>query len=75
RFGLEAHRKHRSTELSGGLRQRLGLAILSLSRAPVWLLDEPGLSLDPLWRQRLQSWLREACHSGRTVLTDAHLLA
>lgn len=75
RFGLEAHRKHRSAELSGGLRQRLGLAILSLSRAPVWLLDEPGLSLDPLWRQRLQSWLREVCSGGRTVLTATHLLA
>lgn len=75
RFGLEAHRKHRSSELSGGLRQRLGLAILSLSSAPVWLLDEPGLSLDPLWRRRLQSWLREVCRSGRTVLAATHLLA
>lgn len=75
RFGMETHRKHRSAELSGGLRQRLGLAILSLSRAPVWLLDEPGLSLDPLWRRRLQSWLRAACDSGRTVLAATHLLA
>jgi len=75
RFGLENHRKHRSAELSGGLRQRLGLAILSMSRAPVWLLDEPGLSLDPYWRQRLQSWLRTTCQSGQTVLTATHLLA
>ncbi|NBB79803.1 MAG: ATP-binding cassette domain-containing protein [Verrucomicrobia bacterium] len=75
RFGLEAHRHHRSVELSGGLRQRLGLAILSLSSAPVWLLDEPGLSLDPLWRRKLQSWLKEASSSGRTVLAATHLLA
>jgi len=75
RFGLEPHRDHRSAELSGGLRQRLGLAILSLSSAPVWLLDEPGLSLDPLWRQKLQSWLKEASSSGRIVLAATHLLA
>jgi ABC-type multidrug transport system ATPase subunit len=75
RFGLEGHRHHRSAELSGGLRQRLGLAILSLSSAPVWLLDEPGLSLDPLWRRKLQSWLKEASSSGRTVLAATHLLA
>lgn len=76
RFGLEAHARHRSGELSGGLRQRLGLAVLSLSRAPVWLLDEPGLSLDPFWRHRLQSWLREICaEEGHTVLVATHLLA
>lgn len=75
RFGLEPHARHRSGELSGGLRQRLGLAILSLSHAPVWLLDEPGLSLDPYWRHRLQSWLHTVCAEGRTVLVTTHLLA
>lgn len=75
RFGLEAHARHRSGELSGGLRQRLGLAVLSLSSAPVWLLDEPGLSLDPHWRNRLQSWLHIVCAEGRTVLVATHLLA
>lgn len=75
RFGLESHARHRSAALSGGLRQRLGLAVLSLASDPVWLLDEPGLSLDPFWRRRLQSWLREVCSQGRTVLVATHLLA
>lgn len=74
RFGLETHAGHRSGELSGGLRQRLGLAVLALSPAPVWLIDEPGLSLDPYWRNRLQSWLRELCAEGRTILVATHLL-
>lgn len=74
RFGLDEHAAYPSSELSGGLRQRLGLAILSLSHAPVWLLDEPGLSLDPFWRNHLQSWLRNECDEGRTVLVATHLL-
>jgi ABC-type multidrug transport system ATPase subunit len=74
RFGLEAHARHRTGTLSGGLRQRLGLAVLSLATAPVLLLDEPGLSLDPPWRSRLQSWLREEAASGRTILVATHLL-
>jgi len=74
-FGLESHAAHRTCELSGGLRQRLGLAVLSLCRAPVLLLDEPGLSLDPLWRHRLQSWLRSEAADGRTVLVATHLWA
>jgi len=74
-FGLESHAAHRIGELSGGLRQLLGLAVLSLCRAPVFLLDEPGLSLDPRWRHRMQSWLRSEATAGRTVLTATHLWA
>lgn len=73
-FGLDLHATQPTGKLSGGLRQRLGLAVLSLSRAPVLLLDEPGLSLDPLWRERLHGWLNEESRTGRTILVATHLL-
>ena len=60
--------------LSGGLRQRLALAIFTLADAPVLLLDEPGLSLDPEWRQSLQHHLQLSATRGRTVLVATHLL-
>ena len=56
--GLCEFERVRTGELSGGTRQRLGLAILLLPDVPVLLLDEPGLSLDPGWRKRLQDTLR-----------------
>lgn len=61
-------------KLSGGLRQRLALAIFALADAQVLLLDEPGLSLDPVWRERLQQFLRGETDRGRTVLVATHLL-
>lgn len=61
--------------LSGGMRQRLGLAVLMLPDAGVLLLDEPGLSLDPDWRARLQQLLRDEAGGGKTVLVTTHLLA
>lgn len=61
--------------LSGGTRQRLGLALLLLPDAPVLLLDEPGLSLDPGWRKRLQETLRFEAERGKTVLVTTHLVA
>lgn len=61
-------------KLSGGLRQRLALAIFALADAPVLLLDEPGLSLDPEWRLRLQQFLSAEAKRGRTVLVATHLL-
>ncbi len=60
--------------LSGGMRQRLGIAVFELARAPVLLLDEPGLSLDPKWRGFLMDRLRARVQEGATVLIATHLL-
>lgn len=75
RAGLAGLTRVRTGELSGGLRQRLGLAVLLLPDAPVLLLDEPDLSLDPEWRRRLQELLHQEAHRGKTVLVTTHLLA
>jgi ABC-2 type transport system ATP-binding protein len=62
-------------KLSGGMQQRLGLALLFLPDAPVLILDEPGLSLDPAWRDHLRQWLIDEADRGKTVLITTHLLA
>lgn len=73
-WGLDEYAAVPTGRLSGGLRQRLALAVFSLADAPVLLLDEPGLSLDPEWRQALQRHLQSAARQGRTVLVATHLL-
>jgi len=73
--GLIESANERTGALSGGMRQRLGLALLLLADAPVLLLDEPGLSLDPGWRTRLQEILREKTRSGHAILVTTHLIA
>ena len=60
--------------LSGGMRQRLGIAVLELADAPVLLLDEPALSLDPEWRTFLMDRLQTHAEGGATVLMATHLL-
>ena len=59
--------------LSGGMRQRLGLAVVWLADTPVLLLDEPGLSLDPDWRSYLKRELRRRAADGAAVLMATHL--
>jgi len=75
RVGLSDVAHVHSAKLSGGMRQRLGIAFLLLADAPVLLLDEPGLSLDPGWRKRLQETLRFEAERGKTVLVTTHLIA
>lgn len=74
-MGLGEAARVRSHELSGGMRQRLGIALLLLADAPVLLLDEPGLSLDPGWRKRLQETLHFEARRGKAVLVTTHLIA
>ena len=75
-WGLDDHRRTPSAKLSGGLRQRLALAVFSLAPVPVRLLDEPGVSLDPVWRRALRDYLTtEARERGVTVVVATHLLA
>jgi ABC-type multidrug transport system ATPase subunit len=73
--GLGDAARVRTEKLSGGMRQLLGVAFLLLSDAPVLLLDEPGLSLDPGWRKWLQQKLRFEAERGKTILVTTHLIA
>jgi ABC-type multidrug transport system ATPase subunit len=74
RWGLDEYAHVATGRLSGGTRQRLGLAVLDLPDAPILVLDEPGLSLDPDWRRALHAHLRRVAAGGRTVLCATHLL-
>jgi ABC-type multidrug transport system ATPase subunit len=73
--GLGDAARVRTEKLSGGMRQLLGVAFLLLADAPILLLDEPGLSLDPGWRKWLQQKLRFEAQRGKTILVTTHLIA
>ena len=45
--------KRLAGKLSGGMKQKLGLACALMARPKVLLLDEPGVGVDPVSRQDL----------------------
>jgi len=49
--GLAAFRDRRAGQLSGGMKQKLGLASALVTRPHVLLLDEPTTGVDPVTRQ------------------------
>lgn len=63
----------RARRLSGGMRQRLGLACAIAHRPKILLLDEPTVGLDPEQRVRIRTLLHEL---GRktAVLLSTHLV-
>jgi Cu-processing system ATP-binding protein len=59
---------------SGGMVQRLGLAVALLPRAPVFLLDEPTAALDPDGLCAFYTLVEHAREDGRAVLFTSHQL-
>ena len=59
---------------SGGMLQRLGLAVAFLPDTPVLLLDEPTAALDPEGLAAFYVMVERYAQEGRTVLFTSHQL-
>jgi ABC-type multidrug transport system ATPase subunit len=71
---LGGHHDKRVRELSGGLRQRLGLAAALLPDPPLLLLDEPTSNLDAGARESAVALLDDLRSQGRTLVVTSHHL-
>lgn len=64
----------RTSALSMGNRQRLGLACAAVHRPRLLILDEPTTALDPAGVLLVRTWLRDTRASGTGVLVSSHHL-
>lgn len=55
-------------KLSGGMKQKLGLACALLGQPRLLLLDEPGVGVDPISRRELWKMVHELVAQGITVV-------
>lgn len=74
RLGLGEHADKYVSALSGGLKQRLALAIALLADPPVLLLDEPTANLDAQARRDYLALLAALRGEGKTIVFASHRL-
>jgi len=72
RMGLAEHRHKAVRHLSGGMKQRLALALALLSDPEVLVLDEPTASLDIRARADFLALLAHLKGQGKTLLFASH---
>ena len=69
--GLDPFQKRLAGQLSGGMKQKLGLACTLVRSPELLLLDEPTVGVDPLSRRELWEIIRQLIKEGMTVLLSS----
>jgi len=74
RLGLQDKARTLVKDLSGGMYQRLSLAVALINDPDLVFLDEPSTGLDPQARRGIWETVRELQDSGKTILLTTHYM-
>lgn len=64
----------RARTLSGGMKRRLNMAAGLVHRAPVVLMDEPTVGVDPQSRERIYEMIEELRNGGTSIIYTSHYM-
>jgi ABC-2 type transport system ATP-binding protein len=73
-FGMMERRDTLGQALSKGMRQKTLIAATVLANAPILLLDEPMVGLDPLGQRELRDLLRTLAAQGTSIALSTHII-
>jgi len=74
RFGLAGKAEDLCKGLSHGMKKKIQIVSVLVTRPRILFLDEPTTGLDPRSARALKEILRESCREGVTVMLSTHIL-
>ena len=72
--GLNDKTNERYRNLSGGLKQKVGISISLVNEPELIFLDEPTAGLDPMARQDVWNVIKDLKEKGKTIFMTTHYL-
>ena len=72
--GLTERKDAKVSQLSGGQRKRVSIAVELITKPSVIYLDEPTSGLDPATEEKIMKLFRQIAESGRTVILTTHAM-
>ncbi len=75
RFDIKPHLKTKLSNLSGGTKQKVNLALALMYDNPIYILDEPTAGLDPLALIELKDILFKLKEKNRIVIITTHIMS
>lgn len=72
--GLSERRDVPVSQLSGGQRKRVSIAVELITKPSVIFLDEPTSGLDPATEEKIMKLFRQIAESGRTIILTTHAM-
>lgn len=75
KVGMEAHQDKMISQLSGGMQQKVYIAMALAQDTPIILMDEPTSFLDISYQLRLMELAKELAEQGKAVVLVLHDIA
>ena len=72
RFSVQSFEKEKVSRLSGGMKKRVSIVCALLHRPEILIMDEPSTALDLIFKEELESFIREFTGEGGSVLLSSH---
>ncbi|MBZ9607730.1 ABC transporter ATP-binding protein [Clostridium estertheticum] len=72
---LSSVAKRKIGQYSGGMKQRLGIAVALFNKPEIVFLDEPTSALDPEGRMEILEFIKDLKSNGTTVFISTHILS
>lgn len=72
---LTSQSKKKIGQYSGGMKQRLGIAVALFNKPEMVFLDEPTSALDPEGRMEILEFIKDLKSEGTTVFLSTHILS
>lgn len=67
--------KRKIGQYSGGMKQRLGIAVALFNKPEIVFLDEPTSALDPEGRMEILEYIKDLKSEGTTIFLSTHILS